>query len=130
MSTATAIVDSLPERTRTRISTGTGRNGVTRRSGGAGGTFPTSVRLPVASCSRSGTRVAVVARALTNVYRPCHLNYDLLGNLVRHVHVHIVSRFEDDPCPNTPLTPWVLHSIDDDELVQQSGQLRRMMHTA
>jgi diadenosine tetraphosphate (Ap4A) HIT family hydrolase len=46
--------------------------------------------------------VASVACALTGVFEPCHLNYELLGNLVPHVHVHIVPRYVDDPCPHTP----------------------------
>jgi diadenosine tetraphosphate (Ap4A) HIT family hydrolase len=77
--------------------------------------------------SRFRCEIAVVARAMTAVFQPCHLNYDLLGNLVPHVHVHIVPRFLDDPCPNAPLKPWVLHPVDGADLVQQVDRLRAVL---
>jgi diadenosine tetraphosphate (Ap4A) HIT family hydrolase len=68
--------------------------------------------------------VVQVARALTQVFEPCHLNYDLLGNQVPHVHTHIVPRYLDDPCPNTPLQPWVLQTVPDQDLEHQVARLR------
>jgi len=68
--------------------------------------------------------VAQVARALTHVFEPCHLNYNLLGNLVPHVHTHIVPRYVDDPCPNTPLSPWVLSPVPEDAFEDQVRRLR------
>jgi diadenosine tetraphosphate (Ap4A) HIT family hydrolase len=71
--------------------------------------------------------VVQVAKALTHVFEPCHLNYDLLGNLVPHVHTHIVPRYLDDPCPNTPLKPWVLDTVPDEIFEQQVRDLRRVL---
>jgi diadenosine tetraphosphate (Ap4A) HIT family hydrolase len=68
--------------------------------------------------------VALVARAITEVFQPCHLNYDALGNEVPHVHVHIVPRYLDDSSPNMPLKPWNPQRIDDTELTQQAEALR------
>ena len=47
--------------------------------------------------------VARVARALARVYRPIKMNYELLGNLVPHIHWHLVPRLEGDPEPQGPV---------------------------
>jgi diadenosine tetraphosphate (Ap4A) HIT family hydrolase len=49
--------------------------------------------------------VHTVARMIERVFAPCHMNYQLLGNLVPHLHVHLVPRYLDDPAPGRPL-PW------------------------
>jgi diadenosine tetraphosphate (Ap4A) HIT family hydrolase len=43
--------------------------------------------------------VRVVGRAITAAFNPIKLNYDILGNAVPHLHVHIVPRYTDDPRP-------------------------------
>ena len=75
------------------------------------------------SCLSSGARSRRRPR-LMGVFEPCHLNYDLLGNLVPHVHAHIVPSYLDDPCPNTPLKPWMLHAVADEDLRYQTDKLR------
>ncbi len=47
--------------------------------------------------------VSLAARAIETVFRPCHLNFQLLGNEMPHVHVHIVPRYLDDFAPHRPL---------------------------
>jgi diadenosine tetraphosphate (Ap4A) HIT family hydrolase len=42
---------------------------------------------------------------IEHVFAPCHMNYQLLGNSVPHLHVHLVPRYLDDPAPGMPL-PW------------------------
>jgi diadenosine tetraphosphate (Ap4A) HIT family hydrolase len=37
--------------------------------------------------------------------RPRRINYECLGNVVAHVHWHLVPRYEDDPAPTRPI--WV-----------------------
>jgi diadenosine tetraphosphate (Ap4A) HIT family hydrolase len=69
------------------------------------------------------TDVARVARLLEDAFAPCHLNYEVLGNLVPHVHVHIVPRYLDDPCPNAPLKPWEPVPVDDAALREQLARL-------
>ena len=49
------------------------------------------------------TDVSRVARAIEAVYRPIHLNFQILGNQDPHVHVHIVARYDPDPAPSMPL---------------------------
>jgi len=40
--------------------------------------------------------VSRVAAALDRVYRPAKMNYELLGNMVPHMHWHLVPRFATD----------------------------------
>jgi diadenosine tetraphosphate (Ap4A) HIT family hydrolase len=47
--------------------------------------------------------VASVARALYEVFRPAKINYELLGNMVPHMHWHLVPRFADDPLWPRPI---------------------------
>jgi len=47
--------------------------------------------------------VTRVARALADVYRPVKMNYELLGNLVPHIHWHLVPRLAGDPEPKGPV---------------------------
>ncbi len=37
--------------------------------------------------------VVAVATALVEVFRPCHMNYNVLGNGVPHVHAHVIPRY-------------------------------------
>jgi diadenosine tetraphosphate (Ap4A) HIT family hydrolase len=46
--------------------------------------------------------VLSVGRALEDVLQPVKLNYNLLGNSMPHLHVHIVPRYADDPRPGWP----------------------------
>jgi len=43
-----------------------------------------------------------VGRGLERVLEPVKLNYDLLGNSLPHLHVHVVPRYADDPRPGWP----------------------------
>jgi diadenosine tetraphosphate (Ap4A) HIT family hydrolase len=54
--------------------------------------------------------VAVAARAIEAVFRPCHLNFQILGNSMPHVHVHIVPRYLTDSAPERPLGDGTLRS--------------------
>jgi len=52
-----------------------------------------------------------VAAALDQVFRPAKMNYELLGNMVPHIHWHLVPRFTSDP-----LWPRPIWSEPHDEL--------------
>ena len=47
--------------------------------------------------------VSRVAQALARVFRPVKMNYELLGNLVPHVHWHLVPRLATDPALRSPI---------------------------
>jgi len=73
------------------------------------------------------TDVANVARAIMQAYRPVHINYQLLGNVDPHVHVHIVPRFDPDPAPSMPLPDiaWQESTeLTSDEAVRQVARLK------
>jgi diadenosine tetraphosphate (Ap4A) HIT family hydrolase len=39
----------------------------------------------------------IVARALAFLYEPVKMNYEIHGNVVPHLHVHLYPRYEGDP---------------------------------
>jgi len=43
-----------------------------------------------------------VGRAIESVFEPVKVNYDILGNSVPHLHVHVIPRYADDPRPGWP----------------------------
>jgi diadenosine tetraphosphate (Ap4A) HIT family hydrolase len=47
--------------------------------------------------------VAAVADALYNLFNPAKINYELLGNMVPHMHWHLVPRFVTDPLWPRPI---------------------------
>lgn len=52
--------------------------------------------------ARFWAEVLHAARAIESVLEPVKLNYDILGNSVPHLHVHLVPRYADDPRPEWP----------------------------
>jgi diadenosine tetraphosphate (Ap4A) HIT family hydrolase len=47
--------------------------------------------------------VSSVAEALFSIYTPAKINYELLGNMVPHIHWHIVPRFTSEPLWPRPI---------------------------
>ena len=47
--------------------------------------------------------VSSVAEALYGIYKPAKINYELLGNMVPHIHWHIVPRFSSEPLWPRPI---------------------------
>ncbi len=45
------------------------------------------------------------AQALDRVFAPTKMNINLLGNLVPHLHAHLVPRYYGDPAPGRPIDP-------------------------
>jgi diadenosine tetraphosphate (Ap4A) HIT family hydrolase len=73
------------------------------------------------------SEVGHVAHAIEQVYRPVHLNFQILGNQDPHVHVHIVPRHDPDPAPSMPLPAeaWAMsHRLHTAELTRQLDELR------
>jgi len=44
----------------------------------------------------------LAGRAIEAAFEPVKMNYDILGNSVPHLHVHVVPRHADDPRPEWP----------------------------
>jgi diadenosine tetraphosphate (Ap4A) HIT family hydrolase len=70
--------------------------------------------------------VHAAARMVERVFSPCHMNFQLLGNLVPHLHVHLVPRYLDDSAPGKPL-PWEPQPVDPSEY---DRQVRRLTEAA
>lgn len=64
-----------------------------------------------------------VGRTIERVFNPCHVNYMLLGNIVPHLHVHVVPRYLDDTAPERPL-PWEPVEVPEDVFAEQFRWLR------
>lgn len=47
--------------------------------------------------------MCLLARAIEQAFRPHKLNYELLGNLVPHLHWHLFPRSADDPDVQSPV---------------------------
>ena len=76
------------------------------------------------------TEVSIVARTIELAFRPVHLNFQLLGNVDPHVHVHIVPRYDPDPAPCRPLpaAAWeASHALTADEIEAQTTRLRQAL---
>jgi len=49
--------------------------------------------------------LALTASALQKVFKADKMNYNLLGNVVPHLHTHILPRYFTDSAPNRPIDP-------------------------
>lgn len=47
--------------------------------------------------------VTQTAAALASLFKPDKINYELLGNMVPHIHWHLVPRFSSDPLWPRPI---------------------------
>jgi diadenosine tetraphosphate (Ap4A) HIT family hydrolase len=47
--------------------------------------------------------VSTVAKALHTLFQPDKINYELLGNMVPHIHWHLIPRFATDPLWPRPI---------------------------
>jgi diadenosine tetraphosphate (Ap4A) HIT family hydrolase len=61
-----------------------------------------------------------VGRAIERVFDPVKMNYDILGNSVPHLHVHVIPRYADDPLQ----LPWKPEPGDEAEIASAADALR------
>jgi diadenosine tetraphosphate (Ap4A) HIT family hydrolase len=79
-----------------------------------------------------GTRRAIieevngVASALYILFQPNKINYELLGNMVPHMHWHLIPRFSTDRLWPRPIwsEPHAEHFLTADEYAQRIGLIR------
>lgn len=67
--------------------------------------------------------IQAVGRIIDRVFQPCHVNYFLLGNIVPHLHVHVVPWYLDDRAPERPL-PWDTVPLSNELFAEQFELLR------
>ena len=67
-----------------------------------------------------------VARRLAELFRPDKINYELLGNMVPHMHWHLVPRFTDDPLWPRPIwsEPHDEHLLTADQYAERIALIR------
>ena len=68
--------------------------------------------------------VSSVAQALYTAYAPAKINYELLGNMVPHIHWHIVPRFMSEP-----LWPRPIWAEQHDERLLAPDEYRQEIET-
>jgi diadenosine tetraphosphate (Ap4A) HIT family hydrolase len=73
--------------------------------------------------------VATVAKAIYDVFRPNKINYELLGNMVPHMHWHLVPRFDSDPLWPRPIwaEPHDETHLSADDYQQRIGLIRKAL---
>ena len=74
--------------------------------------------------------VLAVGRAVRARFDPVKVNYLTLGNMVPHLHTHVVPRYLDDPAPGGPIEWAQIFSPDpvpDAELQRQAASLRALL---
>jgi diadenosine tetraphosphate (Ap4A) HIT family hydrolase len=71
-------------------------------------------------------------RAIVQALSPDHVNLELLGNTMPHLHWHIIPRYEKDPRWGGPI--WTTraeemtrHELGDDERQELIGQLQQLI---
>lgn len=66
----------------------------------------------------------LAARAVASVVRPVKVNYEIHGNTIPHLHLHIFPRFVGDPFERTPIDPHrvapIRRSAADAELLRSA----------
>jgi diadenosine tetraphosphate (Ap4A) HIT family hydrolase len=73
--------------------------------------------------------VNAVAEALHTLFQPAKLNYELLGNMVPHMHWHIVPRFTTDPLWPRPIwsEPHEPVALSSEEYAELIDRIRGVM---
>ena len=61
--------------------------------------------LPASSGFAFWRDVLLVAKALADLFSPVKMNYELHGNTIPHLHVHIYPRYRDDPYVGGSIDP-------------------------
>lgn len=73
--------------------------------------------------------VSAIAKALYGIYTPAKINYELLGNMVPHIHWHIVPRFSSESLWPRPIwaEPHEERFLSPEEYQQQIATIREAL---
>lgn len=80
--------------------------------------------------SRYWAEVMAAGRAVRARFTPVKVNYMTLGNIVPHLHTHVLPRYRDDPAPGGPIAWPDIFSPDpvpDGDLHRQAADLRALL---
>ena len=70
--------------------------------------------------------MSLVAEAVCNVFKPAKLNYEMLGNLVPHMHWHLFPRQADEPDRLGPVWDRYATAKDDPKYKLPAGEMDAM----
>jgi diadenosine tetraphosphate (Ap4A) HIT family hydrolase len=75
--------------------------------------------------------LARAGAAIAQLFKPDKMNYQLLGNLVPHIHWHIVPRYLGDPAPGRPIDAATSgpHWLTPEEYQRIVSELRHALGT-
>jgi diadenosine tetraphosphate (Ap4A) HIT family hydrolase len=72
--------------------------------------------------------MVAVGAALEKVFQPIKLNYQILGNNIPHLHVHIIPRYYGDPAPSQPIRPNTEQvTFDNETYASMVGDIREAL---
>jgi diadenosine tetraphosphate (Ap4A) HIT family hydrolase len=87
--------------------------------------------LSVAERGRFWEDMMRAGQALEQVFGAAKMNFEILGNLVPHLHCHIKPRYYGDPAPGAPIHPDMsLKLLTQEEYRQQAALIREALHCA
>lgn len=67
----------------------------------------------------------IAARVLAELFEPSKMNYEIHGNLIPHLHLHLYPRFADDPYDTGALRPdSTTFTRTDEELARIAAAMR------
>jgi len=73
----------------------------------------------------------MAAQALDALFRPAKMNYEIHGNTIPHLHIHLFPRFAGDPFVGRPIDPrGPLHTRTGDDLARMRRALRDAFDSA
>lgn len=62
-------------------------------------------QLPAAELDTFWSEAMLVARAVHDLVRPVKMNYEIHGNTIPHLHMHLYPRYSGDPYAGAPIDP-------------------------
>jgi diadenosine tetraphosphate (Ap4A) HIT family hydrolase len=62
-------------------------------------------QLPEAEAAGFWREAMLAARVLNDLFEPAKMNYEIHGNTIPHLHMHLFPRFRGDPYTGRPIDP-------------------------
>lgn len=71
--------------------------------------------------------VGKVSNAITNLFKPDHINYAIFGNIIRHVHWNVIPRYKNDGLWGGPPWPHNERRLDEHALKELVEKMRSVL---
>ena len=87
--------------------------------------------LPALDLAAFWTEAMLTARALSDLFEPTKMNYEVHGNVIPHLHLHLYPRTPDDPYDTGALAAReAVFMRTDEELARLAAALRAALLTS